>query len=131
MGKATRMMITFGDLLEILQGGFLFYDESQLSAVKSALVNFQQKNDTKGVVVGFLIYSSGKVCLVMEKSPLIPTDKMDSCQFRSFTFITRRLPLEYSTNSWQYPLLAGMCQHNRTRFWLKVYFLWSTITAFG
>jgi hypothetical protein len=131
MGKATRMMITFGDLLEILQGGFLFYDESQLSVVKSALVNFQQKNDPKGVVVGFLIYSSGKVCLVMKKSPLIPTDKMDSSQFRSFTFITRRLPLEYSTNSWQSPLLAGMCQHNRTRFWLKVYFLWSTITAFG
>ncbi|KAI0262278.1 hypothetical protein BGY98DRAFT_1050305 [Russula aff. rugulosa BPL654] len=44
----------------LIWGGFLFYDESQLSAVKSALVNFQEKNDTKGVVVGFLIYSSGK-----------------------------------------------------------------------
>ncbi len=78
-------MTLFEDLPEIWKGGFLFYNESQLSAIKTALVNFQQQNDTKGVVVGFLIYSSGQVCSVMVTSPLTLTDTVNSSQLPSST----------------------------------------------
>ena len=43
------------------QGGFLFYSEDQLDAIKMALLNFQEKNDTKAAVLVFMSYSSGPV----------------------------------------------------------------------
>ncbi|KAF8486358.1 FAD-binding domain-containing protein [Russula ochroleuca] len=45
-------------------GGFLFYAENQLDAVKNALVEFQQKNDTKASVGVSLSYSSGQLSLL-------------------------------------------------------------------
>jgi hypothetical protein len=57
-----------GDLVEILQGGFRLYAEDQLDAIKEALVEFQQKNDTKAAIDVVLSYSSGQVCSVMTAS---------------------------------------------------------------
>ena len=54
-----------GDLITIWQGGFLTYAENQLDAIKTAVVNLQQKNDTKAEVFVALIYSSGQVCTAM------------------------------------------------------------------
>ncbi|KAH9990398.1 FAD-binding domain-containing protein [Russula vinacea] len=41
-------------------GGFCIYTENQLDAIKTALVNFQQENDTKAEVLVGLTYSSGQ-----------------------------------------------------------------------
>jgi len=44
-------------------GGFLFYSDDQLDAIKMALLNFQEKNDTKAVVLVFMVYSSGQLVI--------------------------------------------------------------------
>ena len=48
--------------LEILQGGSRLYAESQLDAIKEALVKFQQKSDTKAAVINSPTYVPGQVC---------------------------------------------------------------------
>jgi hypothetical protein len=60
--------------LEILQGGIRLYAESQLDAIKEALLKFQQKSDTKAAVM--ITYTSGQVCqcLAKAKSLLVQTD---------------------------------------------------------
>jgi len=62
--------------LEVLQGGIRLYAESQLDAIKSALVKFQQKSDTKAAVVISMTYTSGQVCQcpAKAKSLLVQTD---------------------------------------------------------
>ncbi|KAF8492577.1 hypothetical protein F5888DRAFT_1806711 [Russula emetica] len=47
-------------------GGFLFYSEDQLDAIKMALLNFQEKNDTKAAVLVFMAYSSGPLVVAVE-----------------------------------------------------------------
>ena len=49
------------DSLETWQGGTRIYGESQLEAIKKALVNFQRKKDTKAVSSVITSYSSGQV----------------------------------------------------------------------
>ncbi|KAF8486369.1 FAD dependent oxidoreductase [Russula ochroleuca] len=44
-------------------GGLRFYAENQLDAIKGALVDFQQKNDTKAEVIVLLSYSSGQLSI--------------------------------------------------------------------
>ena len=44
------------------QAGFVYYTENQLNAIKEALVNFQQKNDTRAAVLMSLTYSLDQVC---------------------------------------------------------------------
>jgi hypothetical protein len=66
-----------GCLIEIWQGGSLFYGENQLDAVKKALVDFQQKRDTKAQLILTLAYSSGGVCTIVMIS-LFLTDVIDS-----------------------------------------------------
>ena len=51
-------------ILTQIQGGFLFYAEDQLDAIKEALLNFQQKSDTKAALEVSLTYYSGQVCAV-------------------------------------------------------------------
>ena len=53
--------------MAIWQGGFLTYAGSQLDAIKKAVVNFQQKNDSKAEILVGLTYSSGQVCTVMTR----------------------------------------------------------------
>jgi hypothetical protein len=48
--------------LEFLQGGSRLYAESQLDAIKEALVKFQQISDTKAAVMISPTYVSGQVC---------------------------------------------------------------------
>jgi hypothetical protein len=62
--------------LEILQGGIRLYAESQLDAIKDALVTFQQKSDTKAALLVTMSYTSGQVrqCPANAKSLLLRTD---------------------------------------------------------
>jgi hypothetical protein len=48
--------------IEILQGGISIYAESQLDAIKDALIKLQQKSDTKAAVLITMTYTSGQVC---------------------------------------------------------------------
>ena len=61
---------------EILQGGVRLYAESQLDAIKDALVTFQQKSDTKAALLVIMGYTSGQVrqCPANSKSLLVQTD---------------------------------------------------------
>jgi hypothetical protein len=58
-------------LLETWKGGLRFYAENQLDSIKKALVNFQQKDDTKAALELGMAYSSGQVCIIMMESQLI------------------------------------------------------------
>jgi hypothetical protein len=74
MGKLTtveRFTDQFGNLLETWQAGLAYYAENQLDAIKDALVNFQQKNDTKASLIVSTVYSLDQVCSVMTASLLI------------------------------------------------------------
>ena len=51
-------------ILTQIQGGFFFYAEDQLDAIKEALLNFQQKSDTKTALEISLTYYSGQVCAI-------------------------------------------------------------------
>ena len=65
MGKMIAISFDYiGDLFEIWQGGLRFYNESQLDAIKKALFEYDQKNDTKAVTQVYLTYSSDQVCSV-------------------------------------------------------------------
>jgi hypothetical protein len=48
-----------------VEGGFRFYNESQLDAIKKALFKYDQNNDTKAASGVSLAYSSDLVCSVM------------------------------------------------------------------
>jgi hypothetical protein len=50
-----------GNLLETWQAGFIYYSENELDAIKEVLVNFQQKNDDKAVLIVSLAYSLDQV----------------------------------------------------------------------
>ena len=62
------------NLLGIRQAGFVYYAGIQLGAIKEALVNFQQNNDTKASVMVLMTYSLDPVCSVMMALLLIRTD---------------------------------------------------------
>ena len=65
MGKLARLIyISDWNLPETWQGGIVFYAENQLDAIKDALVDFQQKNDTRAAVLMSLTYSLDQVCSV-------------------------------------------------------------------
>ena len=65
MGKLARLIyISDWNLSETWQAGFVYYTENQLDAIKEALVNFQQKNDTRAAVLMSLTYSLDQVCSV-------------------------------------------------------------------
>ncbi|KAF8492574.1 FAD-binding domain-containing protein [Russula emetica] len=65
VGVQERFTDHIGDLFETWQGGILTYAENQLDEIKEALVEFQQKNDTKAACVVSLIYSSGQLSVVI------------------------------------------------------------------
>ena len=52
------------NLPETWQGGFVYYAENQLDAIKDALVKFQQNNNTKAAVIVSPTYSLDQVCSV-------------------------------------------------------------------
>jgi hypothetical protein len=63
MGKLARMIYRSDwNSSETWQAGFVYYTENQLDAIKEALVNFQQKNDTRAAVLMSLTYSLDQVC---------------------------------------------------------------------
>jgi hypothetical protein len=64
------------DPIEMFQGGNRLYAESQLDAIKEALLKFQQKSDTKAEVMVSMAYISGQVCQcpAKAKSLLVQTD---------------------------------------------------------
>jgi len=107
-----------GYLTEVWQGGFLSYSEGQLDAIKMALLNFQEKSDTKAAVLVFMSYSSGPVSSVMTISQLIEINKINSSWSPSDFFMMRLILPEYSTHSWRSPLSLAMCQqlHSLTSF---------------
>ncbi|KAH9990399.1 hypothetical protein BJV77DRAFT_1124207 [Russula vinacea] len=59
-GIVTKFILKSHPQGEAAWGGFLIYAENQLDAIKTALVNFQQENDTKAEVLVGLTYSSGR-----------------------------------------------------------------------
>ena len=61
-GRNKFMGLNF--ILTQIQGGFLFYAEDQLDSIKEALLNFQQKSDTKAALEVSLTYYSGQVCAI-------------------------------------------------------------------
>ena len=58
-------------LLETWKGGVYLYAENQLDSIKKALVNFQQKDDTKAALQLAMVYSSGQVRAIIMVSQLI------------------------------------------------------------
>ena len=58
-------------LLETWKGGVRMYAENQLDPIKKALVNFQQKDDTKAALQLAMVYSSGQVRAIIMVSQLI------------------------------------------------------------
>jgi hypothetical protein len=112
MGKLIRMFYRSPWRLDIWQGGFLFYTEDQLGAIKDALVKFQQKNDTKAAIMISLAHTSGQVCFIMTTSLLVQPDVKNSSWPLSGIFMMGPLIREYSTISWQSPLPRGMSQQD-------------------
>jgi hypothetical protein len=65
MGKLARMIYRSDwNSSEMWQAGFVYYTENQLDAIKEALVNFQQKDDTRAAFLMSLTYSLDQVCSV-------------------------------------------------------------------
>jgi hypothetical protein len=120
-----------GELLEIRQGGFLSYAEDQLDAVKEALFNFQQKNDTKAANAVSLSYSSGQVCSVLTASLFIQTYLINSLVLLSYCFMTRPLLREYSMISWSSLLPREISQQARSPNMSKKWVLWPSLTVSG
>ena len=79
-----------------------------MDAIKDALVDFQQKNDTKAEVIELLSYSSSQVCSVMTAVLLIQADIINSFRLLSFIFMTRPFIRGYLMISWTSPLPGGM-----------------------
>jgi len=71
MGKLS-IQRSCGCLIEIWQGGILFYSGNQRDAIKKALVNFQQKRDTKAALILSVAYSSGEVCTIVMTALFLP-----------------------------------------------------------
>ncbi|KAH9990421.1 FAD-binding domain-containing protein [Russula vinacea] len=73
-GQFCGLMIFTGNVTKFIfqshpQGeiwaGFVYYTENQLDAIKEALVNFQQKNDTRAAVLMSLTYSLDQFFITM------------------------------------------------------------------
>ena len=122
-----------GDLIEIWQGGVLYYADDQLDAIREALVKFQQKNDTKAEVMVTLPYTSGQVCFVLIALLLVPTDIVNSFMLLSFIFMM--LPLlsgrRHLMISWPFPQPREMSQQRHFTAYFKVRLLWLGQTVFG
>jgi hypothetical protein len=125
------VQITFEYLPEVWQGGFLFYSEDQLDAIKMALLNFQEKNDTKAALLISMAYSSGPVSSVVTISQLIEIDEISSSWSPPHFIMTRLVLPEYLTNSWRSPLSLVMYQQGHSLTIFKVRVLWPNIRAFG
>ena len=84
--------------LEILQGGIRLYAESQLDAIKEALVTFQQKSDTKAAVMNTMTYTSNQVCQRLAEANLlfVQTEIINSSRLLSFIFMMRPRLRKYS-----------------------------------
>jgi hypothetical protein len=119
------------DLLETWKGGFYYYAENQLDAIKEALFNYQQKSDPKAAVGVSLTYSSGQVRFVMTASLWFQTDIINSFRLLSLFFMTRPLLRMYLMNSWPSPPSGEMSQDIHSSTSLKVWVLRSHSTAFG
>lgn len=132
MGKFTRMITNhIGDPLEIWKGGILSYAESQLDAIKEALVNFQQKNDTTKASIGVILtFSSGQVCSVVT-SLLIQSDVIVSFLLPSPFFTMGLLLWAYLMISWPSRLLGGMSQQHHSPTSFKVWVPEPHLTAIG
>jgi hypothetical protein len=96
-----------------------------------ALLNFQEKDDTKAAILVFIVYSSSPVSSVMTISQLIEIDEINSSWSPSDFIMMRLILPEYSTNSWRSPLSLAMCRQVHSLTLFKVWVLWSTIRAFG
>ena len=64
-----------------MQGGFRIYGESQLDAIKEALVKFQQKSDTKAAALITMTYASGQVCQCPRQGEITVSFKLIFPQF--------------------------------------------------
>jgi hypothetical protein len=91
-----------------------------VDVIKEALVDFQQKNDTKAEVIALLSYSSSQVCSVMTAALLIQVDIINSFRLLSFIFMMRPLIREYLMIFWTSPLLGGMSQQDHSLTWFRV-----------
>jgi hypothetical protein len=107
------------------------YAENQLDAIKEALLNFQQTNDTKAALGVALTYSSGQVCSVMSASLLIQTDTNNSSQSSLGLFIMGPILRKYSMISWQSPLPGGMSQRHHSLTLFRVWALSARMATFG
>ena len=125
-----------GDSLEIRKGGILSYAESQLDAIKEALINFQQKNDTTKASIGVILtFSSGQVSSAMTTSPwtslLIQSNDIVSFSLLSLFFTMGRLLWAYLMISWPSLLLGGMSQHHHSPTSFRVWVPGPHLTAIG
>ena len=73
-----------------------------------ALLNFQEKSDTKATVLVFMVYSSGRVSSVMMISWLIEHNVIYSSRSPSIFIMTRLILPVYLTNSWRSKLSLEM-----------------------
>ena len=124
-----------GDLIEIWQGGVLYYADNQLDAIREALVKFQQKNDTKAQIMVILSYSSSsglsQVCFVVMALCLIQTNLVNSFRLLSFTFMTLPFLREYLMISWPSPLPGEMSQQRHSTTLFKARLPRLRLTVFG
>ena len=106
------------------------YAERQLSAMKNALVKFQQKDDPKAAFVLVLTYSLSQVGTVIMESLLIQSKINGSSPLVLNFFMTRPLHRMYSTISWTSPLskVISLQDHSLTLY--KVCVL-NRLTTFG
>ena len=73
-----------------------------------ALLNFQEKSDTKATVLVFMVYSSGRVSSVMMISQMIEINEIDSSRSPSIFIMMRLILPVYLTNSWRSKLSLAM-----------------------
>ena len=83
-----------------------------------ALLNFQEKDDTKAAVLVFIVYSSSQVSSAMTISLLIETYEINSSRSRSDFIMMRLILTECSANSERSPLPLAKSQqgHSLTLF---------------
>lgn len=86
-----------------------------------ALLNFQEKNDTKAAVLVFMAYSRDQVSFVMTISQLIEISEINSSWSPSDFIMMRLILPEYLTSSWRSPQSPAMRQQVHSLILLEVW----------
>ena len=102
-----------------------------MDPIKNALLNFQQKDDSKAALVLVLSYSLGQVGIIMMTSLLIQSNIIGSYHVVPNFFMTRPLLRMYLTISWPSPLQNRMSQQDHSPTSFKVLVLHHRLTTFG